>query len=34
MTFGLVHGPWHGTWCRARLIPGSAAPLHSVIEEG
>ena len=31
MTFGLVHGAWHGAWCWERLIPELAARGHRAV---
>ena len=31
MTFGLVHGAWHGAWCWARLVPELEARGHRVV---
>lgn len=31
MTFGLVHGAWHGAWCWKKLIPLLQAGGHQVV---
>jgi len=31
LTFGLVHGAWHGAWCWERLIPELAARGHRAV---
>ena len=31
MTFGLVHGAWHGAWCWERLVPELGARGHRTV---